>query len=200
MPIVFGEAVNTVKDIVSVLKRHGDAVRGTYRARYRFDPQSTNPYTTPILERPASLADNPPTVVYPWEQVFAAAAACAGSDYPMLAAHAGIDLRSVEFAVEGVFDPRGEFDGLDGFEAPVDARHCYLSLHLCATLDSSAPRAALERIHERAISHNMVLGALRGIPMTSELVVRPGLLLPEPARFPIRRPLEPGHGRRGMTA
>ncbi|WP_316158608.1 OsmC family protein [Bradyrhizobium sp. SZCCHNRI3016] len=161
-----------MKDIVSVMKKHGDAVRGTYRARYRFDPQSSDPYTTPLLERPASLKDNAPSVVYPWEQIFAAAAVCAGSDYPMLAAHAGIDLRSVEFVAEGVFDPRGEFDGLEGLEAPVEARHCYLSLHLRATLSSSAPRAELEKIHERAISHNMVLGALRGIPMTSELVVR----------------------------
>ncbi|WP_214470328.1 OsmC family protein [Mesorhizobium sp. dw_380] len=172
MPVVFGEPVSTVRDIVSVMKKHGDAVRGTYRARYRFDPQSSDPYAAPLLERPASLRDNPPNVVYPWEQIFAAAAACVGSDYPMLAAHAGIDLRSVEFVVEGVFDPRGEFDGLDGFEAPPDARHCYLSLHFTATVRSSAPRAELEKIHERAISHNMVLGALRGIPMTSELVVR----------------------------
>lgn len=172
MPVVFGEAVSTVEDIVSVMKKHGDAVRGTYRARYRFDPQSSDPYTTPLLERPASLKDNAPTVVYPWEQIFAAAAVCAGSDYPMLAAHAGIDLRSVEFVAEGVFDPRGEFDGLEGLQAPADARHCYLSLHLCATLRSSAPRAALEKIHQRALSHNMVLGALRGIPMTDELVVR----------------------------
>lgn len=172
MPIVCGETVSSVKDIVSVMKKHGDALRGTYRARYRFDPQSSDPYPIPLLERPASLKDNAPTVVYPWEQIFAAAAVCAGSDYPILAAHEGIDLRSVEFVAEGVFDPRGEFDGLDGLVAPVDARHCYLSLHLCATLGSSAPRAVLEKLHERAISHNMVLGALRGIPMTSTLVVQ----------------------------
>jgi hypothetical protein len=172
MPVVFGEAVSTARDIVSVLKKHGDAVRGTYRARYRFDPQSGNPYGAPLLERPDCLKDNASTIVFPWEQIFAAAAICAGSDYPMLADHAGIDLRSVEFIVEGVFDPRDEFDGLDGFAAPADGRHCYLSLHLSAILNSSAPRAALERIHERVISRNMVLGALRGIPMTSELVVR----------------------------
>jgi uncharacterized OsmC-like protein len=172
MPIIFGETVSTVADIVSVMKKHGDAMRGTYRARYRFDPQSSDVYTTPVLERPPSLKDNSPTVVYPWEQVFAAAAVCAGSDYPMLAAHAGVDLDSIEFVAEGVFDPRGEFDGIEGLKAPVDARHCYLSLHLSAILTSSAPRAALEKIHERAISHNMVLGALRGIPITSELVVR----------------------------
>jgi hypothetical protein len=172
MPILCGVTVSTVEDILSVLKKHGDAVRGTYRARYHFNSQSTDPYTTPILERPASLKDNAPTVVYPWEQIFAAAAVCAGSDYPMLAAHEGIDLRSVEFVAEGVFDPRGQFDGLGGLEAPVDARHCYPSLHLCATLSSSAPRAILEKIHARVISHNMVLGALRGIPMTNDLIVR----------------------------
>jgi hypothetical protein len=167
MPVVFGEAVSTVKDIVSLFKKHGNAIRGTYRARYRYDPQSNNPYTTPLVERPESLKDNPPDVIYPWEQIFAAAAVCAGSDYPMLAAHEGIDLRSIEFVAEGVFDPRG-----DGLEAPMDARHCFVSLHLAATVDSSAPRTDLERLHERAISHNMVLGALRGIPMTSELIVR----------------------------
>lgn len=172
MPVVFGETVKTVQEIVSVLKRHGDAVRGIYRARYRFDPQSSNPYSAPLLERPESLRDNPTDIVYPWEQVFTAAAACAGSDYPMLAAHEGVDLRSVEFVVEGVFDPRGEFEGLDGLEARPDARYCYVSLHLAATVNSSASRIDLERIHKRAISHNMVLGALRGIPTTSELIVR----------------------------
>lgn len=172
MPIVCGETVSTVQDIVSVMKKHGDAVRGTYRARYHFDLQSTDPYTAPFLERPASLKDNEPTVVYPWEQIFAAAAVCAGSDYPMLAAYEGIDLRSVEFVVEGDFDPRYQFDGIDGLEAPAGVRHCYPSLHLCATLSSSAPRALLEKLHERVLSHNMVLGALRGIPMTSELIVR----------------------------
>ncbi|WP_054311996.1 OsmC family protein [Mesorhizobium sp. 1M-11] len=172
MPVVFGEAVSTAHDIVSVLKKHGDAVRGTYRARYRFDPQSDNPYAGASLERPRSLEGNPADVVFPWEQIFTAAAVCAGSDYPMLAAHEGVDLHSVEFVVEGVFDPRGEFDGLDGLEAPADARHCYLSLHLAATVESSAPRADLERIHKRALSHNMVLGALRGIPTTSALTIR----------------------------
>jgi hypothetical protein len=48
----------------------------------------------------------------------------------------------------------------------------YLSLHLSATVCSSTSRADLQKIHERAISHTMVLGALRGIPMTSELVVQ----------------------------
>jgi len=172
MPVVFGEAVSTAKDIVSVMKKHGDAVRGTYRARYRFDPRSADPYPPSRLERPPSLAENPPSVLFPWEQIFTAAAACAGSDYPMLATHEGIEIDEVEFIVEGVFDPRGEFEGLDGLEAPADARNCYVSLHLTAVLTSSAPRRQLEALHERAISRNMVLGALRGIPTTSELLIR----------------------------
>ncbi len=105
-----------------------------------------------------------------WEQAFLAAATCAGSDYPMLAAHFGIPLDRVDFVVEGVFDPRGEFDGLGGFDAPPEARHCYRTLHFRGTLVSSAPREELRRIHERVLSHNMVLGALRGIPQTSELI------------------------------
>jgi hypothetical protein len=173
MPIVYGEMAFSVEEIVDVFERYGDRVRGTYRAHYRFDPSVRDPYTAPRLERPESLRGNPPDVVYPWEQIFMAAAACAGSDYPMLAAHYGVPLERVEFVVEGVFDARGEFDGLAGFRAPADARHCYLRLHLRATTVSPAPRAALERIHERVLSHNMVLGALRGIPVTSELVTLP---------------------------
>ena len=170
MPIVFGEPANSVDEIVSLLRRHGDGVRGTYRARYRFDRHVSDPYNAPSLERPASLRDNPPAVVYPWEQIFVAAAACAGSDYPMLAAHAGVPLERVEFTVEGEFDPRGEFDGLNGFTAPPESRHCFLALRLRAVLVSSAPRAALEEIHTRVVSRNMVLGALRGIPQSEELV------------------------------
>ena len=173
MPVVFGEMVSSVEEIVSALDRHGDRVRGTYRAHYRFDATTIDPYTAPRLERPEGLAGNAPNAVYPWEQVFLAAAACAGSDYPMLAAHFGIPLERVDFVVEGVFDPRGEFDGLGGFNAPPEARHCYRALHLRATTVSSAPREELERIHERVLSHNMVLGALRGIPQTSELVTLP---------------------------
>ena len=73
--------------------------------------------------------------------------------------------------VEGVFDPRGEFEGLDGLEVPPDARPCFLNLHLRATLVSKAPREQLERLHERVVTRNMVLGALRGVPMTSELSI-----------------------------
>jgi hypothetical protein len=175
MPIVFGESVTSVEEIVAAFARHGDRVRGTYRAHYRYDPAVPDPYAPPRLERPASLRGNPPDVAYPWEQIFLAAAACAGSDYPMLAAHWGVPLERVELVVEGVFDPRDEFDGLAGFDAPAESRHCYRALHLRATLVSDAPREALERIHERVLSHNMVLGALRGVARTSELTtVAPG--------------------------
>jgi uncharacterized OsmC-like protein len=173
MPIVFGVPANSVEEIVAAFARHGDRVRGTYRAHYRFDESTPNPYSPPRLERPESLKDNPPEVIYPWEQVVVAAATCAGSDYPMLAAHHGISLERVEFTVEALFDPRDEFDGLGGFGAPADARHCFLALHLRATLASSAPRVELERLHERVVSHNMVLGALRGIPSTHELAIEP---------------------------
>jgi len=175
MPIVFGEMASSVEEIVGAFTRHGDRVRGTYRAHYRFDATTRDPYSAPRLERPDSLRENPPDVIYPWEQVFLAAAACAGSDYPMLAAYDGVPLERVDFVVEGVFDPRGEFDGLAGYSAPNDARHCYITLHFRATTVSSAPRAELERIHARVLSHNMVLGALRGIPSTSELVTLPSL-------------------------
>jgi hypothetical protein len=80
-----------------------------------------------------SLAENTPGVLYPWEQIYAAAAACARSDYPMLAMHLGIPLESVDFSVEGIFDPRGEFEGLAGYQAPVDARsNTTWSLARCA--------------------------------------------------------------------
>ena len=170
MPVVFGEMVSSVEEIVAACDRHGDRLRGTYRALYRFDATTTDPYRAPRLERPESLEANPPDVIYPWEQIFLAAAACAGSDYPMLAAHFGIPLERVEFVVEGDFDPRGEFDGLGGFDAPPEARHCYRTLHFRATLVSPAPREELEKIHARVLSHNMVLGGLRGVPRTSELI------------------------------
>jgi uncharacterized OsmC-like protein len=171
MPVVFGTRASTVEEIVAVFERYGDRVRGTYRAHYRFDQNTSDAYAVPRLERPDSLQDNPPNAIFPWEQVFLAAAACAGSDYPMLAAHYGIPLESVDFVVEGVFDPRGEFDGLAGFAAPQDARHCYRSLHFRVTMVSPAPREALETIHERALAYNMVVGALRGIPQTNELTL-----------------------------
>jgi hypothetical protein len=171
MPVVFGESVNRVEDIVRVFRCHGDAVRGTYRVRYVFDRQSRDPYAGATLERPASLGDNPSDALYPWEQIFMAAANCAGSDYPMLAAHFRVPLERVELVVEGVFDPRGEFDGLDGFQAPPEAASCYLSLHMRVTLVSSAPQDVLHAIHHRVMSANMVLGALRGIPTTAELCI-----------------------------
>ncbi len=172
MPNVFGQDVNNVGEIADAFRRHGDAVRGTYRAHYVFDDHTRDPYAGARLERPAALVGNPPAVVYPWEQVFLAAAACAGSDYPMLARHFGVALDRVEFVVDGVFDPRDEFDGLAGFRGPADATGCYLSLHLEATLTSTAPRQALEQIHRRVIERNMVLGALRGIPRTDALKIR----------------------------
>lgn len=173
MPVVFGEMVSSVDEIVRAFERHGSRVRGTYRAHYQFDHSATDPYNAPRLERPESLRGNPPDVVYPWEQILLAAAACAGSDYPMLAAHFGIHLERIDFVVEGVFDPRGEFSGLAGFTAPADARHCFLSLHLRATIVTSSPRADLDMLHDRALTNNMVLGALRGIPQTRELVTLP---------------------------
>ena len=170
MPIVFGETVTSVEQIVAAFERHGDRVRGTYRAHYRFDAETPDPYAPPRLERPESLSENPPEVVYPWEAVFLAAAACAGSDYPIFAAHLGIPLERVDFVVEGLFDPRGEFDGFSGYEAPADALDCYLALHLRATLVSSADPAELARLHARVVSGNMVLKALRGVPRTDELL------------------------------
>lgn len=173
MPIVFGEMAASVEEIVAAFHRHGDRVRGTYRAHYRFDQTTSDPYDAPRLERPESLRDNPRDAVYPWEQIFLAAAACAGSDYAMLAAHFGIPLERIDFVVEGVFDPRPQFDGLGGFAVAHDAHHCYTTLHFRATVVSSAPRLELERIHQHVLSHNMVLDALRGIPHTSELVTLP---------------------------
>ena len=178
MPVVFGEMASSVEECVDAFKRYGDKVRDTYRAHYRFDSSTSNPYSPPRLERPKCLEENPKDVVFPWEQIFLAAAACAGSDYPMFAAHLGIPLERVDFVVEGVFDPRGEFSGYAGFQAPPEAKHCYSSLHLRVTLVSSAPRAELEQLHARVIGQNMVLDALRGIPQTSELVTLPS---PAPA-------------------
>jgi len=174
MPVVFGETLAGVDAMVDAFRRHGDQMRCTYRAHYRFDANTRDPYKGVRLERPENLAGNPPDVVYPWEQVFISAAACAGSDYPMLAAHFGIPLERVDFTVEGVFDPRGEFDGLAGYAAAPDARHCYRTLNLYTTVVSSAPREQLEMLHERAITYNMVLGGLRGIPQTNHLTIERG--------------------------
>ena len=173
MPIVFGVMASTVEDSIDAFRRHGDRVRGVYRAHYRFDATMGNPYAPPRLERPECLDGNPPDVIFPWEQVYLAAAACAGSDYPMLAEHLGIPLERADVVIEGVFDPRGEFDGLSEFRAPDDARHCYRTLHVRTTLISSAPHRELEKLHERVVSNNMVLGALRGVPLTNELKVIP---------------------------
>jgi hypothetical protein len=173
MPIVFGQQANSVEEVLVALREHGDRVREVYRTRYVWTRAAENPYGAgTTLERPRSMRENPAEVVFPWEQIFLAAATCAGSDYPMLAAHLGVPLDRVELVVEGLFDPRGEFSGLDGYEAPADAAPCYLSLHLRAVVDSTAPPHRLEAIHDRVLAQNMILGALRGIPRTSELVVR----------------------------
>jgi hypothetical protein len=173
MPIVFGQNLSTIEQCGGAFLELGDRVRGTYRVRYLWDQSSRDPYSAAAtsLERPPSLIENPAAVVFPWEQIFLSAATCAGSDYPMLAAHFGAPLARVELVVEGVFDPRGQLDGLVGFVAPPEAAKCYASLHLRASLASRAPRDLLEKIHRRVIDHNMVLGALRGIPTTDELVI-----------------------------
>jgi len=170
VPIVFGRQAQTVEEIVDAFQRHGDRVRDTYRARYTWAPSSEDPYSGTVLERPPALRENPSSVMFPWEQLFVAAATCAGSDYPAFAAHLRIPLQRIELVVEGLFDPRPEFDGLAGFEAP--RSHCYSALHLRATLDSPAPRDVLEKLHARVVSQNMVLDGLRGIPRTHELIVR----------------------------
>lgn len=171
MPNVFGRDVQSVEEIIEAFQRHGDAVRGRYRVRYTWSRSSQAGYAPPVVERPGSLAGNPPGVVFPWEQVLTAAAACAGSDLPMLFAHRGLPLTRAELLVECVFDPRGEFDGLMGWSAPADAKGCFLSLHLTTTVVTSATREDVEEIHRRVVDRNMVLGALRGIPKTDALVV-----------------------------
>src|SRR5574338_350601 len=121
MPVVFGETISSVAEIVRAFDRHGDRVRGTYRAHYQFDANTRDPYSGTRLERPERLRDNAGDMLYPWEQICVAAATCAGSHYPMLAAHYGVLLARVDFVVEGIFDPRPEFDGLAGYSAPNDA-------------------------------------------------------------------------------
>jgi hypothetical protein len=168
---VFGCDAKTIDDCLELFRVHGDAVRETYRAVWSWDARSASPYATTSFEHPPALRGNPRDQVFPWEQIFVCAASCAGSDYPMLAEHLKIPLARAELVVEGTFDPRGEFDGLGGFRAPADATGCYLALHLRATLVSPAPRDVLAKLHARVVERNMVLGALRGIPRTDELVV-----------------------------
>ena len=172
MPIVFGQPADGVAGIVAALQRNGDSIRGGYRSIYRYSSRTAGgPYRVPLLERPPALQEEPTSRVYPWEQIFVAAAACAGSDYPALAEYWDLPLERVERTVEGVFDPRGEFEGLNGLAAPQDARHCFVSLYLRATLISTARRADLERLHRRVIGHNMALGALRGVPLSDDLMI-----------------------------
>jgi len=171
MPNLFGQDVSTVEEIADAIRRHGDAVRMTYRARYVWDHSTTDPYAGTRLERPAAMVGNPPGVIYPWEQIFVAAASCAGSDYPQLAKHFGLPLDRVEFVVEGEFDPRSEFAGLAGLESLADAMPAYRSLHFRTTLTSDADEGELQRVHRRVVERNMVLSALRGIPRTDELAI-----------------------------
>ena len=105
MPNFFGQDLTTVSEISEALHRHGDASRLTYRAHYVFDDRSRDPYAGTRLERPAAMVGNPPGVTYPWEQVFLAAAGCAGSDYPMLASHLAVPIQRVELVVEGRLRP-----------------------------------------------------------------------------------------------
>jgi hypothetical protein len=170
MPNVFGREATELPEIISVLREFGDRVRGVYRARYVWRDAGAV-YAPASLERPPALRDNPADVVFPWEQVYVAAATCAGSDYPMFAPSFGVHLESVELVLEGLFDPRREFDGVDGYIAPRDAPHCYLSLHARTTIVSASPRAAIEMLHARVLDQNMVLDALRGVPRTDELFI-----------------------------
>ena len=62
MPVVFGEMVSSVEEIVAACDRHGDRLCGTYRAHYRFDATTTDPYTAPRLERPEAPDHCPPGV------------------------------------------------------------------------------------------------------------------------------------------
>lgn len=171
---ICGKEVFSVTDIVAIFKERGDAIRGTYKARYRFGgAYDHDPYHGAALERPTAFLGNDPQAVYPWEQILVAAVQCAGSDYPMLAQHWDIPLDAVEIELEAVFDPRGEFTGLDpSFKGIREAPNCYQSFRWKVALTSSAPRADLERLQARVLSHNMVLNALRAVPITGELAVR----------------------------
>ncbi len=173
MPIVFGEEAYSIPEILAVFRKHGDKVRGTYTVRYRFGGGDRNPYAGASMERPAMFKDEDPHAIYPWESILVAAANCAGSDYPMIAAHWGIPLEAVDIDLKAVFDPRGEFSGVDpAWKGIPEAPASYQSFRWSATLTSSAPREQLERLQKRVLSHNMVLNALRAVPLTSELKVQ----------------------------
>ena len=166
-----GKEVNSVSEILDEFREHPHSYPGTYRVRYTFGPQS-DAYHGARLERPAAFRMNAGGA-YPWETIIVAAANCAGSDYPMLAEHYDVDLAGVEIELEADFDPRGEFAGLrESLPATPEMRHCYRAFRWKATLHSSASPEKLRTIHERVLSHNMVLDALRAVPITSELVVK----------------------------
>jgi hypothetical protein len=173
MPIVFGEEAYSVPQILDVCRRHGDKIRGTYVVHYSLGGGANNPYQGARLHRPPSLAKEDPHAIYPWEQILMAAANCAGSDYPMLADYWGIPFDALDVEFSAVFDPRGEFEGLDPkVPFPADSKPCYLGFTWKATITSDAPEADLRRIHERAMGRNMVLQALRAVPLKHELVVK----------------------------
>jgi hypothetical protein len=177
---VCGKEVQSVDEIVAICKERGDAVRGTYKARYFFGGRyDHNPYHGAALERPMSFMGNDPDAIYPWEQILVAAAQCGGSDYPMLAEYWGIPLQSVAIELEAVFDPRGEFSNLvPGFAGIKEQPNCYQSLKWKVTLASTAPKADLEKLNKRVLSHNMVLNALRAIPITTTLAIAPPAAVP----------------------
>jgi|SRR5581483_5249445 len=163
-----GAEVNSVAEIVEHFRAHGKRFPSTYRVTYALGPDA---YAGARIERPAAFRLNAPGL-YPWEQLLVAAANCAGSDYPMLAEHYGVDLQRLDITFEADFDPRGEFAGLDPkLPASDGMRHCYLAFRWHARVRSDAPKDVLQRIHDRVLSHNMVLDALRAVPMEGRLVV-----------------------------
>lgn len=175
VPNVFGEDLYSIPEFMDAFRKHGDKVRGAYVVRYQFGGGNSHPYQGASMRRPPALAKEDPHAVYPWEQLLMAAANCAGSDYPILADYWGIPLEAVEVEFTAVFDPRGEFGGLERDVTIPDGPRSYQSFHWAATLTSSAPKADLERLHRRALSNNMVLTALAAVPMTDSLkVVVPG--------------------------
>lgn len=169
MPNVFGEELYSIPEFIDAFRKHGDRMRGTYTVRYEFGGGMTNPYTGASLKRPPALAKEDPHALYPWEQILMAAANCAGSDYPILAQYWGIPLDRVEVEFTAVFDPRGEFGGLEPDVTIPDGPRSYQAFHWAATVTSPAPRPAIERVHQRALSNNMVLNALSAVPLTHSL-------------------------------
>jgi uncharacterized OsmC-like protein len=162
--------INSVAEILEEFRENPHSYPGTYTARYSYGTRSqANAYAAARLERPKPFRMNGQGA-YPWESILLAAATCGGSDYPMYAEHYGVEIDDVEVVLEADFDPRGEFVGLD---PSVGAEpHCYRAFRWNVTLRSDAPRDVLEKIHARVLMHNMVLDALRAVPMESTLTVK----------------------------